>query len=279
MMGSPESLQKHTGWMADSETQHRVRLTRPFYIGAHEVSLAAFRAFVDETNYETDAEKGSEGDVAMNPKTRKFEKNLGFTWKNPGFEQSDKHPVVCVSWHDARAFCRWLSRKEGATYRLPTEAEWEYACRAGTTTRFCAGEAFSSLQANGDGTKAYNGAKPGPNRLGTVPLETFEANAFGLYEMHGNVWEWCSDWYAPYDKGPAVDPIGAKSGELRPSCAVVVGTTACTTFVRPCGCASLPRVAATTSDSVSCGRSVPRARVAGTLAAEFDQSRRQSRVA
>jgi formylglycine-generating enzyme required for sulfatase activity/WD40 repeat protein len=214
-MGSPESLPKYPGWMADPETQHQVRLTRPFYIGAHEVSLAAFRAFVDETDYETDAEKKSEGDWAMNPKTRKFEKDLGFTWKKPGFEQSDEHPVVCVSWHDARAFCRWISRKEGATYRLPTEAEWEYACRAGTTTCFWAGEALSSLQANGSGTKAYNDAKPGPNRLGTVPLEAFEANAFGLYEVHGNVWEWCSDWYAPYDKGPAVDPIGAESGELR----------------------------------------------------------------
>lgn len=215
MMGSPESLRKHKGWMADPEIQHEVRITRPFYVGAHEVPLAAFRAFIDETGYETDAEKGSEGDLGMNPKTRKFQSGLGFTWRAPGFEQSDDHPVVSVSWHDARAFCRWLSRKEGVTYRLPTEAEWEYACRAGTTTEFWVGDVMSSLQANGSGTKVYKDAKPGPNRVGTVASETFAANAFGLYEVHGNVWEWCSDWYAPYDAGAAVDPVGPQSGELR----------------------------------------------------------------
>jgi formylglycine-generating enzyme required for sulfatase activity len=214
-MGSPAGLKRHNGWMADAETEHLVRITRPFYLSVHEVSRAAFRVFVEETGYESDAEKGSEGDWGMNPATGKFESGLGCTWRDPRFEQTDEHPVVSVSWHDATAFCRWLSRKEKATYRLPTEAEWEYACRAGTEGQFAFGDSLSSAQANCNGEQGYNGAEAGPNHLGTVPRGTFAANAFGLFDLHGNAWEWCADWYAPYAGEGADDPTGPSEGALR----------------------------------------------------------------
>ena len=113
-----------------------MRITRPFYLGVTEVTRGQFRRFVDDAGYQTEAEKDGKGGCGWNEETKKFEQNPRYTWQNPGFEQTDEHPVVNVSWNDAQAFIGWLSRKEGKTYRLPTEAEWEYACRAGTTTRY-----------------------------------------------------------------------------------------------------------------------------------------------
>ena len=140
---------------AGKKEKHRVRITRPFHLGVTEVTRGQFRRFVDDAGYRTEAEKDGKGGYGWNEETKKFEQNPRYTWQNAGFEQTDEHPVVNVSWNDAQAFIGWLSRKEGKTYRLPTEAEWEYACRAGTTARFACGDDPEGLAAVGnvaDGT-------------------------------------------------------------------------------------------------------------------------------
>ena len=149
-----------------------------------------------------------------------------YSWRNVGFEQTDEHPVVCVSWNDAVAFCEWLSKKERKTYRLPTEAEWEYACRAGTKTRYCSGDdpetlatvanvADAALKAKFPGQK-YT-IKASDDYVFTAPVGSFKPNAFGLYDMHGNADEWCADWYGEdyYGNSPTDDPKGPITGERR----------------------------------------------------------------
>src|SRR5262249_1018949 len=130
LMGSPDGDGDD-----DEHPQHRVRITQPFYLGVHEVTRGQFRRFVDEAGYQTETAQDGKDGWGGKEEAKKFEQNRGYSWQNPGFEQTDDHPVVNVSWNDVVAFAAWLSRKEGDTYRLPTEAEWEYACRAGTTTR------------------------------------------------------------------------------------------------------------------------------------------------
>jgi sulfatase modifying factor 1 len=131
-----------------------------------------------------------------------------------------------VSWNDAVAFCKWLSKKEGKSYRLPTEAEWEYACRAGTTTRYSSGDDFETLAKVGNVADATAKAKfpdwswaiaASDGYVFTAPVGKFNPNAFGLYDMHGNVWEWCADWYGDeyYAASPADDPMGPASGAGR----------------------------------------------------------------
>ena len=140
--------------------QHRVRITRPFYLGTYHVTRGQFRQFVADTGYKTDAEKGEKpGAFGWDPDKKEFGFNEKYSWRNAGFEQTDEHPVVNVSWNDAVAFCKWLSRKEGKTYRLPTEAEWEYACRAGTTTRYYSGDDPETLAKVGNVADAAAKAK------------------------------------------------------------------------------------------------------------------------
>jgi formylglycine-generating enzyme required for sulfatase activity len=127
--------------LKDEYPQHRVRITKPFYLGTYDVTRGQFRQFVADTSYKTEAEKGREpGAYGWDPDKKEFGFNAKYSWRYAGFEQTDEHPVVCVSWNDAVAFCHWLSKKESKAYRLPTEAEWEYACRAGTTTRYWSGD-------------------------------------------------------------------------------------------------------------------------------------------
>ena len=147
--------------------------------------------FVRETNYKTEAERDN--------------------WRNAGFPQTDEHPVVNVSWNDAVAFCDWLSQKERRTYRLATEAEWEYACRAGTTTLFSSGDDPKSLV-----EVANLGGMDDGHRF-TAPVGSLRANAFGLHDMHGNVWEMCADWFAAdyYARSPETDPTGPSNGSQR----------------------------------------------------------------
>jgi sulfatase modifying factor 1 len=207
---------------------HRVRITKPFYLGVHEVTVGQFRQFVTATGYKTDAEKGTmrKGAFGWNPDKKKLELDETYSWRELGFEQTDDHPVVNVSWNDAVAFCEWLSRKEGKTYRLPTEAEWEYACRAGTATRYYHGDDPEGLAQVGNVADAT--AKetfpdwefPIAARDGyafTAPVGKFKPNAFGLYDMHGNALEWCADWYAAdyYKASPSEDPKGPDSGTNR----------------------------------------------------------------
>jgi formylglycine-generating enzyme required for sulfatase activity len=216
MMGSPASEANRDA----DETQHQVTITKPFYMGATEVTVGQFAAFVKEAAYQTDADK--EGWAYAWTGTQ-FDKVNGASWRKPGFPQDDTHPVTEVSWNDAAAFCQWLSRKSGRTVRLPTEAEWEYACRAGTTTAYQWGDdpdmgkgwcnaADQTAKARFPNWVAFNWSD---GYVFTSPAGSFRANAWGLYDMHGNVWEWCADWYGEYPAGAATDPKGAASGTSR----------------------------------------------------------------
>ena len=130
--------------------------------------------------------------------------------------------MVNVNWNDAMAFCQWLSLKEGKTYRLPTEAEWEYACRAGTTTRYSSGDDPETLAKAGNVADAaakakfpalFRTIKASDGYVFTAPVGSFRPNAFGLYDMHGNAWQWCADWYGDnyYAVSPVDDPTGAEA--------------------------------------------------------------------
>ena len=126
--------------------QHRVRLTRAYYLGTYHVTRGQFRQFIADTHYKTSAEtEEPRGGSGWSSVTMQYELNKKYSWQDTGFEQTDEHPVVNVSWNDAVAFCEWLSKKEYKTYRLPTEAEWEYACRAGTKTRYYSGDDSETL--------------------------------------------------------------------------------------------------------------------------------------
>jgi formylglycine-generating enzyme required for sulfatase activity len=211
----------------DEHPQHQVRITKPFYLSTYHVTRGQFRQFVKDTGYKTDAEKGKvPGGEGWNPHKKRFESSTKFSWRDAGFEQTDDHPVVNVSWNDSVAFCKWLSRKEGKAYRLPTEAEWEYACRAGMTTRYSSGDDPETLASVGNVADATMKAKLSPRGdeirasdgyVFTSPVGAFKPNAFGVYDMHGNAWQWCADWYASdyYGKSPKYDPAGPSSGKFR----------------------------------------------------------------
>ena len=201
--------------LQDERPAHPVRISRAFRIGAHEVTVKQFRAFVDATGFKTDAETSGRGALAFRrPDTDaldRFALDPKCTWRNPGFEQGDDHPVVCVSWKDAVAFCAWLSEMEGGKYRLPTEAEWEYAARAGSDTNYAGGDRPETLREYGNvGDATLEAAVPGSVKrqqadrlkpadgdgfVHTAPVGRFKPNAWGLYDTHGNAWEWCSDRY------------------------------------------------------------------------------------
>ena len=158
IMGSPTS---EAGWR-DNEGQHEVMVS-DFWIGRYAVTFDEYDRFCIATGRTTPSDAG---------------------WGR------GRRPVINVSWHDARAYCKWLSQQTGKIYRLPTEAEWEYACRAGTTTPFYFGATISTDQANYDGNRTYGSGRKGEYREQTTPVGQFPANAWGLYDMHGNVWEW-----------------------------------------------------------------------------------------
>jgi formylglycine-generating enzyme len=144
---------------------------------------------------------------------------------NPSYYKGDANrPVETVTWGNANTYCTKLTVREraagrlpsGYAYRLPTAAEWEYACRAGTVTATAFGDSISSIQANFNGAFPYNGADPGLNLNQTAPVGSYAPNAWGLCDMHGNVWEWCSDWYgANYLQLATTDPQGPKTGSSR----------------------------------------------------------------
>ena len=181
---------------------HQVRVSA-FELGKYEVTLAQFRAFVVATGYRTEAELGDgcygwEGDILTKSKL--------LSWHNVGFAQEDDSPVVCVSWNDVQRYVAWLSEETGQTWRLPTEAEWEYAARAGSRTPYSTGECISTDQANYNGKALPKncGAKVGVDLMLTQPVGSYPANPWGLYDMHGNVWEWIEDCYhSNYTGAPA----------------------------------------------------------------------------
>ncbi|NET60852.1 MAG: formylglycine-generating enzyme family protein [Symploca sp. SIO2E6] len=176
MMGSPTSEKEREG---KESPLHEVTV-QPFFMGKYPVTQAQWKA------------------VAALPKVNRDLKAEPFRFKG------DNLPVEQVFWYDAVEFCARLSKKTERIYRLPSEAEWEYACRAGTTTPFHFGETITSKLANYGGMKTYNSGPKGEYRGQTTPVGNFQvANAFGLYDMHGNVWEWCADsWHNNYQGAP-----------------------------------------------------------------------------
>jgi formylglycine-generating enzyme required for sulfatase activity len=237
MMGSPEDEKDRE----DNEgPQHEVTLSKPFYMGVYAVTRGQFRAFVNATNHKTGPKFDDKWGSGVKNKEIQHEQRE-FNWQNTGFEQTDDHPVVNVHWHDAVAFCYWLSRKASKEVKLPTEAQWEYACRAGTKTRFSSGNADASLKEIANiadlslKPRLTNPIKcPDEDFVRrssawfervdwndgypfTAPVGRFKANAWGLYDMHGNVTEWCQDWYSAtyYKNSPKTDPQGPDSGEWR----------------------------------------------------------------
>jgi formylglycine-generating enzyme required for sulfatase activity len=138
------------------------------------------------------------------------------TGDNPShFKGEANLPVENVSWNLCQAFLRQLTQRDGLPYRLPSEAEWEYACRSGTTTPFHFGDAISTDQANYDGNYAYGNGKKGVYREKTTPVGSFPPNLWGLYDMHGNVWQMCQDWYDGHPTKEVVDPHGPAAGQHR----------------------------------------------------------------
>jgi len=247
MMGSDESPEALTRdypqydrkrflELVDEAPVHKVRITRPFYLGQHEVTVGQFRRFVEASGYRPESEADGTGgygysrdyDPGKSEQGDAFEgRNPKYSWRNPGFYQGGDHPVVNVTWNDAMALSKWLSEKEGVTYRLPTEAEWEYAARAGTQTRYYSGNDVQSLLKvanlfDADARKNWpqweSYALEGHDGFEfTSPVGHFAPNAFGLYDMLGNAWEWCADWYDEhyYAGSPLNDPSGPKTGVVR----------------------------------------------------------------
>ena len=218
LMGSPRYEERRD----DDEAQHRVRIARPFYLGVYEVTVGQFRQFVRETGYRTDLEKRPPREQQVPDPEIDVAHYRALSWRDPCFARTEDLPVTCVSWNDATAFCSWLSAREGNEYRLPTEAEWEYACRAGTRTWFWTGNDDTSVFSAGRTARVIPNGRGGyiPQSVGlprTAPVGSFAPNFFGLYDMHGNVWEWCADWYdAQYcDRSPPDDPPGPVSGDGR----------------------------------------------------------------
>ncbi len=212
----------------DEHPRHRVRIDKPFYLGKTEVTVGQFGRFVAATGYKTDAEKGGQdfenGTKGGYTWTTKWEWVEDVSWRRPGFEQSDDHPVVLVSWNDAKAFCDWLAGKAGRPVRLPAEAEWEYACRGGTTTAYWWGDEMDDTgKVANVADRAHRTAKESfkvmPCDDGyhlTAPVEHYRANGFRLHDMIGNVGEWCDDWYEKYPGSTATSEwFGQKCRVLR----------------------------------------------------------------
>jgi sulfatase modifying factor 1 len=234
LMGNPETMDEilkafpaaDRGPLRGEWPAHLVTIEQPFYLGVYEVTVGQFKRFVGETGYQTDAERDGKGGTGYTGDTaRPFQRRAIFTWRDWGANQTDDMPVVNVSYNDALAFCGWLSRTNGRRYRLPTEAEWEYACRAGTVSRYYNGDDPENLVKIGNVADATARAKwPGLMSLDssdgwafTSPVGGFQPNGFSLYDMTGNAWEWCSDWFNEdfYAVSPAMNPVGTASGSER----------------------------------------------------------------
>ena len=183
MMGSPKEEKGRELLQGANETHHQVKLTKGFYMGVHLVTQEQWQVV-----------------MGNNPSHFKGRKDL---------------PVESVSWDDCQEFVKKLRKRDNKPYRLPSEAEWEFCCRAGTTTPFYFGATISTDLANYDGRCAYGDGKKGMYREKTTPVGSFPSNAWGLYDMHGNLFQWCQDWIEDYPQNDVVDPQGPKEGQGR----------------------------------------------------------------
>ena len=200
MMGSPASEKNRSS----GEKQHEVTLTKPFYMGKHEVTQEQWEAVMADNPSDTKAAKLPRGRLRLLALWRSRRDNPSDTY-NPSDTKGAKLPVTEVSWDDCQEFIKKLNKKTDGGYRLPTESEWEYACRAETTTAYSFGDKITPMDAN------YRDSEIGK----LVPVGSYKPNAFGLYDMHGNVWEWCEDWHGDYPAGAVTDPKGLATGDRR----------------------------------------------------------------
>jgi formylglycine-generating enzyme required for sulfatase activity len=199
-MGSPEHERKKAmeagsqkAWLDRETPQHWVGIEQPIALGRYPVTVGQWREFAQATGWQPQGE---------------------FNWAAPGFAQGADHPVVGVTWNDAQQYLGWLSAMTGQVYRLPSEAEWEYACRAGTRTAFSFGDTISAALANYDGNYTYNGSPKGANRKGTSRVGEYAPNPWGLYDVHGNVWEWVQDVvHDNYDGAPNTGRAWEEGGD------------------------------------------------------------------
>lgn len=213
-------LATYQQWYADESPSHTVSLD-DFWIGRTEVTLAQFQRFVQDADYKTDAEKQGfsmmwKGGWLLRP---------GYTWRQIASTLDHRHPVANVSWNDAKAMAKWLSIKHRRFFRLPTETEWEYACRAGTgSTRFWGDSSAKACQyanlADVSSSTRFStmaGHDCDDGYIASSPVGAFLPNGFGLYDMLGNVWEWCEDWYGEdyYKSSPKQSPPGPLTGKYR----------------------------------------------------------------
>jgi formylglycine-generating enzyme required for sulfatase activity len=201
-MGSSSSEPGRHDRPLTEEPQHEVTISMAFAVGRYAVTRGEFATFVAETNHTNPRQHLS--DRCNTFENGQWDLRPGRTFRNPGFTQDDRHPVVCVDWDDARAYASWVSRKSGKTYRLLSEAEREYVTRAGTTTAFWWGSSITAEQANYNGNVIFpGGGSKGEYRQRTVPVDSFRPNPWGLYNVHGNVWEWTEDcWHENYQGAP-----------------------------------------------------------------------------
>ncbi|KQV59480.1 bifunctional serine/threonine-protein kinase/formylglycine-generating enzyme family protein [Duganella sp. Root336D2] len=178
-------------WLDKELPAHWVGIGQSFALGRYPVTVGEWRAFVKATGWQS---------------------KMDVDWQQPGFAQDDRHPVVCVSWYDAQLYLQWLSEKTGQEYRLPSETEWEYACRAGSHTAFSFGDEITPEHANYDGHFTYNDGPKGNSHGGTTRVGSYQPNPWGLFDMHGNVWEWTQDTVHDNYLGAPIDGSAWEQG-------------------------------------------------------------------
>ncbi|MGP0091839.1 MAG: SUMF1/EgtB/PvdO family nonheme iron enzyme, partial [Xanthobacteraceae bacterium] len=195
MMGLAEHELGHdSAHRGPASPQHLVTIAKPFAVGRFAVTVDQFAVFAAETGYDA-------GSKCYVVEETKAEEKPDHSWRNPGFAQTGSHPATCLDWNDAKAYVAWLTRKTGKTYRLLSEAEREYVTRAGTTTTFWWGSSIATSEANYNGSANHGN---GEYRRGTVAVNSFRANPWGLYQVHGNVYEWVEDcWHENYQGAPS----------------------------------------------------------------------------
>jgi len=226
LMGTPAhiyaEIAKRDDLLPGDEEEHEVKLSA-FCMSRFPVTRGQFAAFISAEGYRTDSENGL-GAGGWDEQNKKFSFGSRYSWRYTGFAQTDEHPVVNVSWNDAKKFCLWMSKMSGKKITLPTEAQWEYACRAGSKTLFSFGDDEEDLVHYGNVQDAAFrmviglpfGIKNNDGYAFTSPVGSFKPNDFGLYDMHGNVWEWCEDYRGEYKNiNNKTDPVQTKKGTVR----------------------------------------------------------------